>query len=137
MYTRMEEREGMSLKNKVKLGALIFVAFIALIMTLSAFRTIEAGEVGVVTRFGKVTGRILDPGLSVINPLTDGVITYNTKKVIYETTAAEKQKDSFADYKDYPVDTNTTDGQQVDVSYTVRFSVDPTKATWVASNIGN
>lgn len=123
--------------TKIKLIGLGIVAFILLIILLSTFRTIDSGEVGVVTSFGKVTGRILDPGLSMVNPFTENVIVYNTKKVIYETTAADKQKGSYADYKDFPVDTNTTDGQQVDVSYTVRFSVDPTKATWVAKNIGS
>jgi len=48
-----------------------------------------------------------------------------------------KQASSEADYKDFPVDTNTEDGQQVNIFYTVRFNVDPTKAAWVAQNIGS
>ncbi len=103
---------------------------------LLGFRTIDSGEVGVVTKFGKVTGRVLEPGAHTVTPFIEGVSRYNTKKVTYETSTAEKQKNSDADYKDFTVDTNTEDGQPVDIAYTVRFSVDPTKATWIAQNIG-
>jgi len=62
-------------------------------------------------------------------PIIDKTYIYNTKKVIYETTSEEKQRYSNANYKDYPVDTNTKDGQQVLIYYTIRFSVDPEKVT--------
>jgi len=119
--------------TKYIVGALAVLVFLTFLL---GFRTIDAGEIGVVTSFGKVTGRVLDPGASAITPFVESVLTYNTKKVIYETAVAENQKTSKADYKDFPVDTNTKDGQQVDVSYTVRFAVDPTKVTWIASHIG-
>jgi regulator of protease activity HflC (stomatin/prohibitin superfamily) len=117
-------------------GTLLILGFI-LLSALLGIRTIDAGEVGVVTRFGKVTGRTLEPGAHIVMPWVDGVMKYNTKKVIYETTTAEKQEGSDADYKDFPVDTNTEDGQQVDIFYTVRFSIDPTQAGWIAQNIGS
>lgn len=98
--------------------------------------TVDAGTVKVVTRFGATTGRVLEAGVSTIIPWVDGTITYNTRKVIYETSTEQSQKDSKADYKDFPVDTNTKDGQQVDVFYTIRFSVDPTKANEIANKIG-
>ncbi len=121
------------IKN-LSIGAVVMVlAFFAL---LSGIRTIQPGEVAVVTRFGKVTGRLLSPGLNLVIPLVEQTLRYNTKKITYETAPAEKKSLSSADYKDIPVDTNTKDGQPVDISYTVRFSVDPTKATWVAQNIG-
>jgi len=111
--------------------------FLGIILLFTGVRTVDSGEVAVVTSFGKVTGRVLEPGAHVITPFVQGTMRYNTKKVIYETATAEGQKKSQADYKDFPVDTNTWDGQQVDVYYTVRFSVDPTKAAWVAQNVGN
>ena len=113
------------------------VLLMALFPLLIGFRTVEAGTVQVVTRFGKVTGKVLHPGANFITPLIEGTLSFDTKKVIYEATAEEKQKTSKADYKDFPVDTNTKDGQQVDIYYTVRFGVDPTKATWIAQNIGS
>lgn len=122
-----------SLKKYGKLFPVIVVIFLLLL----AFRMVQAGEVGVVTRFGKVTGRVLDPGAHFIIPIVERVSGYNTKKIIYETTTDEKRGTSLADYKDSPVDTNTEDGQQVDIFYTVRFSIDPTKAAWIAQNIGS
>lgn len=117
----------------IGLSALVLI----LVLSLLSFTTIDAGEVGVIKSFGQVTGRTLSPGAHWMTPIFNDVVTYNTKKVIYETTTTDKQKGSQADYKDSPVDTNTSDGQQVDVSYTVRFSVDPTKATDVTKTIGN
>jgi len=113
------------------------VIVLALIIVFSSVRVVQAGSVQIVTRFGKVTGRILEPGANLITPFIDNTITYNTKKVIYETTSADKLHASNADYRDFPVDTNTKDGQQVNIYYTVRFSVDPAKVTWVAQNIGD
>ncbi len=89
-----------------------------------------------VTRLGQVTGRVLYPGANFIIPFIESPLYYNTKKITYETGPADKVRVSDADYKDSPVDTNTEDGQPVDVSYTIRFSVDPSKVTWVAQNIG-
>jgi len=109
---------------------------LAAIVVLSGFRTVGSGEVAVVTRFGQVTGRVLSPGASIILPFLERTLYYNTKKINYETAPDDKSILSTADYKDIPVDTNTEDGQPVDISYTIRFSVDPTKATWVAQNIG-
>lgn len=108
-----------------------------LIVSLLGVRSVDSGEVAVVTRFGAVTGRILEPGAHIITPFIEGTLYYNTKKVTYETSLVDKQKDSKADYKDFPVDTNTKDGQPVDMAYTIRFSVDPTKVVWVAQNIGS
>lgn len=119
------------------LGNKFFPILLVVFLFILSFRVIGAGEVGVVTRFGRVTGRILGPGANFIIPVFEMVSGYNTKKIIYETAEIDKQRNSEADYKDFPVDTNTEDGQQVDIFYTIRFSIDPTKAAWVAQNIGS
>lgn len=123
------------LSKKYILTTIVFVLILLLIA--SSVRIVQAGEVAVVTRLGRVTGQILEPGFNVILPFLENTKVYNTKKIIYETTTKDKQGGSQADYKDTPVDTNTEDGQQVNIFYTVRFSVDPTKASWVAQNIGS
>jgi len=119
------------------LGSKFLPIVLVVFLFFFSFRVIGAGEVGVVTRFGRVTGRILEPGANFIIPVFEMVSGYNTKKIIYETAVREKQQVSEADYKDFPVDTNTEDGQQVDIFYTVRFSIDSTKAAWIAQNIGS
>lgn len=117
-------------------GAVLLVLIFIILPWASGFRTVDAGEVGVVTNFGRVTGRTLQPGASFVQPFIENVLTYNTKLVTYETAKEESQKSSQADYKDFPVDTSTSDGQPVDISYTIRFAVDPTKAVDVAQKIG-
>jgi len=132
------EDENVEVSNKTMGGILLgILAFIILIVLLLAIRTVKPGTVKVVTRWGRVTGRTLGPGIHLVIPLADRTLAYDTKKVIYETTTKEKQKGSDADYKDYPVDTNTQDGQQVDIFYTVRFSIHSGKAGWVAQEIGS
>lgn len=110
----------------------IFLSVVFLILT--SFRVVQAGTVKVVTRFGRVTGRVLRPGPHFIIPIAEATRSYNTKKVTYE--ASNKPRESMATYTDVPVDTTTKDGQQIELSYTIRFSVDPLKADWVANNIG-
>lgn len=110
---------------------------LVLLTAATSVRVIEAGEIGVVVRLGEVTGRTLAPGPHILVPFVESARVYNTKKVTYETAVEGKQAGSEADYKDYPVDTNTADGQPVDIAYTIRFSVDPTQATTVANTIGD
>jgi regulator of protease activity HflC (stomatin/prohibitin superfamily) len=124
-------------KGQVVLTTIAVIGGFFLLATLLGVQTVDSGEVAVVTQFGRVTGRVLEPGAHIITPFIEGTLYYNTKKVTYETATEEKQKNSNADYKDFTVDTNTEDGQPVDVAYTIRFSVDPTKASWIAQNIGN
>jgi prohibitin 1 len=125
------------IKKPITSIIVVIVIIAAVIFIGSSVRIVNAGSVHVVTIFGKVTGHVLEPGLNFIIPFVNNTIAYNTKKVIYETSPAEKQGHSEADYKDFPVDTNTKDGQQVVIYYTVRFSADPQKVTWIAQNIGS
>jgi regulator of protease activity HflC (stomatin/prohibitin superfamily) len=104
------------------------------VLLVSSFKVVSAGTVKIVTRFGKVTGRMLNPGAHFILPLAESTITYNTKKVTYE--ASSQPKNSGATYTDLSVDTTTKDGQQIEINYTVRFSIEPKKAGWIANNIG-
>lgn len=126
-------------KNERGSALLVLIGIVAvfgIIFFFSAYEPVESGEVKVVRKFGK-TVRVLQPGLNWVNPFTEDTITVVTRKLVYETSTDEKQKNSNADYKDYPVDTNTSDGQQVDLSYTVRFAVDPFKAEAVVNNLGD
>jgi len=110
------------------------IFILILILLTSSFRIVSAGTVKIVTRFGKVTGRMLNPGAHFIFPLAESTITYNTKKVTYE--ASNQPKNSRATYTDLSVNTTTKDGQQIELNYTVRFSIEPKKAGWIANNIG-
>jgi len=117
----------------------IVAAVVALLVLLCSPVFMGAGKIGVVTQFGGVTGRVLSPGLSFIFPVAQGQVTLSTQETVYETMpAAKKDADtSGADYTDYEVDTNTSDGQHVDISYSAKFSVDPRMATDIVNDLGD
>ncbi|GEM_PF-1064373 len=112
---------------------IVLIAVIAVIWTIEP---VSAGSVKVVTRFGGVTGRVLQPGLNFIIPFVESTRQINTKYLIYETMRDDDRQTSGSDYTDAPVDTNTEDGQRVNIFYTIRFSVDSTRATWVTERFG-
>lgn len=115
----------------------VFLVILSLLLLKTTIDLVKPGQVRVVNRFGKITGRIMEPGFNTKIPFVESTTRYSTKKLTYETASVESQKNSEADYKDYPVDTNTSDGQQVDIFYTIRFSIDPTKADSITQNIGS
>ena len=111
------------------------VVLLALILASSSYVQIQYGTVGVVTRFGAVTGRVMQPGLNWKIPLIEGVVRYRTQEIIYQT--ASEEGESQADYVDIPTDTTTADGQQIILKYSIRFRIDPEKVGWIANNIGD
>lgn len=110
------------------------VVFLILILLSSSYTQIRYGTVGVVTRFGAVTGRVMHPGLNWKLPLVEGVVRYRTQEIIYQTAS---EGESQADYVDFPTDTTTADGQQIVLKYSIRFRIDPQKVGWIANNIGD
>ncbi|MFB0538204.1 MAG: SPFH domain-containing protein, partial [Anaerolineae bacterium] len=110
------------------------VVFLALILASSSYVQIRYGTVGVVTRFGAVTGRVMRPGLNWKMPLIEGVVRYRTQEIIYQTVG---EGESQADYSDFPTDTTTADGQQIILKYSIRFRIDPEQVSWIANNLGN
>lgn len=122
---------------KIKnLSVVIIVSVFAIILLANTIYTVRYGTIGVVTRFGKISGEAVHPGLHVKIPFIDQVIRYRTQKVIYETLANPNESASNADYQDFPVDTTTKDGQQISVRYSIRFSIDPQKIRDIAQNLG-
>src|SRR5512141_1064977 len=130
-FTTGEKRVFGGLISLVVIGVLILFIF------LLGFRTVDAGEVAVVTRFGAVTGRVLEPGAHFITPFVEGTKYINTKFLLYETMKESDIKGSKSDYKETQVDTNTKDGQRVDLFYTIRFSIDPTRASQIVQDYGS
>lgn len=115
----------------------VFLLILGLVIVSGSILSVQAGTVKVVKRFGGTTNRVLKPGLNFKFPFAESTVTLSTKTVIYETTSAEKQIQSDANYKDFPVDTNTSDGQAVDIFYTIRFAINSDKAVWIVDNIGD
>ena len=110
------------------------VAFV-LVCLISSYTQIQAGTVGVVLRLGKVQTTTFDPGFHFKLPYLDKVITYSTKVTSYE--AADKPEDSQANYTDYTVDSTTSDGQTVQITFTVLFRVPADGAAQIAQTVGD
>lgn len=112
----------------------IVVLFVALILASSGYVQVSYGTVGLVTRFGAVTGRILRPGLNWKIPLIENILPYRTQEIVYQTIG---EGEALAEYVDFPTDTTTADGQQITLKYSIRFRIDSQKVSWIANNIGD
>ena len=112
--------------------------FFVLVVLTSSYTQIDFGKVGMVTRFGRITGRIMEPGLNWKAPFVDRVIMYRTQEIVYitEEQAGQETRKS-GTYFDFPTDTTTADGQQITVKYSVRFRIDPAQITRIANEIGD
>jgi regulator of protease activity HflC (stomatin/prohibitin superfamily) len=114
------------------------VLFFGFIVFMSSYTQIDYGTVGMVTRFGRITQEIMQPGLNWKLPFVDKVIIYHTQEIVYQTEEDPALHDTPAGvYLDVATDTSTADGQQISVKYSVRFRIDPTKVTTIAEQIGN
>jgi regulator of protease activity HflC (stomatin/prohibitin superfamily) len=122
-------------------GVVIAVGIVLLfvfIVFISSYTQIDFGTVGMVTRFGRITGRIMGPGLNWKVPFVDQVVIYRTQEIVYITEEQQGEGDrSSGTYVDFPTDTTTADGQQISVKYSVRFRIDATKITRIANEIGD
>lgn len=73
------------------IGAVL--ALLGFITVGRGFGEVAAGNVGVLTRFGAVTGRTIPPGLYLVNPLTDNVEHMDCQTHAYKAPAAAASKD--------------------------------------------
>lgn len=76
-----------------KITIIVIVVIIALIGVFSGIRRVDTGKIGVVTQYGRVTGRELTEGLSFVAPYgVNDVSTYDIKvqKEVADTQAATK-----------------------------------------------
>lgn len=110
---------------------LLILAILGIAVMAMAYTPVQRGRVAVIVRFGQVQPDILYPGLHWRIPFVDSVLVYRTEKLVYE--ASEQPGQSGADYTDLCVDTSSSDGQQVVICYTVRFSIIPEQAAWIAN----
>ncbi len=117
----------------VTIFLVLFITIVGIAALADSAVQIEAGTVGVVKRFGNIVG-VFNPGLNFKLPFIDEVVIYRTQEIVYETSA--NPESSRADYRDYEVDTATSDGQQITARYTVRFRILPERAPDILRNLG-
>jgi len=117
---------------KIVVGVIIFI--VVLVVLLQSFVVVQAGNVRVLTQFGKTVGVTFQPGIHIKAPFIQNTVNYSTRQVTYETS--DFPESSNANYPDYSVDTTSLDGQQIQIKYTIRFAIDGKQAEWIYNNIG-
>ena len=96
-------------------------AVLALFLVFGGYYTIDRDEVGVVTRWGEIIHPKQTSGLHFKLPFADSV--YHQTFKIQEYTPEKA------------VNTYTIDNQEVDIEFTVFFSVEPDQAAFVYANV--
>ncbi len=108
------------MKAKVNTVAVVVGVFILLLLSMS-WKIIRQGEVGVVTRFGKTTGRIMQPGLNWKIPLAEAAVIMDTKIRRADTRAQA----------------GTRDLQTVDTSIVLNYHIMSSDTSEIYGNIGD
>lgn len=81
-------------QNKVVLSVSIgVVALLLIIVFFASFKTVGTGKIGVVTNYGRVTGREVTEGANWIKPFVEDVSLYDIKTQKEEQQAAAATKD--------------------------------------------
>ncbi len=122
----------MKLIPKIITGVVIFI--VVLVLLLNTFVVVQAGNVKVLTQFGRTVGVTFQPGFHIKAPFIQNTVNYSTRQVTYETS--DTPESSMANYRGFSVDTTSSDGQQIQVKYTIRFAIDGRQAEWILNNIG-
>lgn len=117
---------------KIVVGVIIFI--VVLVVVLNSFVVVQAGNVRVLTQFGRTIGVTFQPGIHLKAPFIQSTVNYSTRQVTYETS--DFPESSQSNYPDFSVDTTSLDGQQIQIKYTIRFAIDGKKAEWIYNNIG-
>lgn len=69
-------------QSPLRLAAAAVVVFIALIVLWSSVAKVDAGNVGVLTLFGRVTGEVLPEGIHLVNPFkVNNQFTIRTREI--------------------------------------------------------
>jgi regulator of protease activity HflC (stomatin/prohibitin superfamily) len=108
------------MKNPLPLIVVLVLIVGATILGFSSMGTIDAGSVGVVTRFGATTGETKPAGFYTKSPFIESVIPMNTQ-------VQKEQADT---------ESSSADLQTVDTTISLNLSLDPTAASTVYKSIG-
>lgn len=125
-----QEHQNARFGGYVRIGGVITIAIGAL---LSMFKTIDAGQVGVKTLFGKVDDDVLYSGLHVVNPLIE-ITPFDVKTQNYTMSAVH---DEGMKSGDDAIRVLSADGLEVTIDLSVLFKVSATQAPRILRQIGD
>ena len=113
----------------VAVGAAVLIA---LFLFFTSAVQVDATEACAVTRFGEVTGTA-GPGLHFRLPFVTRYRCFRTATTYYEVLETEERSD--ADFTSGPVDGVTVDGQQLQITFNVRYRVDADRVELIYEDI--
>ena len=91
MKTKLIKQSGQA--AGAVLVTLAIIAVICLIVGGCSLTTVDAGQIGVRTQFGKVTENSVEPGLHFVNPIGGRIITYDVREQKAEGNCPTYTKD--------------------------------------------
>jgi regulator of protease activity HflC (stomatin/prohibitin superfamily) len=118
-----------------KVGRVLYVVapiFILLGVFTACFKSIDPGQVGVKTLFGKVDNDVISSGLNFVNPLVE-VTDFDVRTQNY-TMSAEKEEGTIKG--DDAIRILTADGLEVVIDLSVLFNVKSNEAPRILKEIG-
>lgn len=127
----MASQDGLAARFSTitRIGAIILVIVGA---SLSMFKVVESGEVGVKTLFGKVNNDVLYSGLNIVNPMMK-VTAFDVKTQNYTMSGVN---DEGGKVGDDAIRVLSADGLEVIIDLSVLFKVKPSAAPEVLRTIG-
>jgi regulator of protease activity HflC (stomatin/prohibitin superfamily) len=128
------ERENISPSLAIRIGLIVVAAVIALFVLASFATQVDATEACAVTRFGKLTGTA-GPGLHFKLPVMTKYHCFRTATTYYEVLEADASQTD-ADYTSGPIDGVTIDGQQLAITFNVRYRVDASQVSHIYADVG-
>ncbi|WP_069658998.1 prohibitin family protein [Arcticibacter eurypsychrophilus] len=116
-------------------GAIRIVGIVLALLgaSLSMFKVVDAGHVGVKTLYGRVDNDVLYSGLNFINPLVE-VTMFDVKTQNYTMSGTHDEGNKSGDDA---IRILTSDGLEVTIDLSVLFSVRPNDAPNILKEIGD
>lgn len=105
----------------VKIAVIAVVALFAVITFFLSFTTVNSGEVGIRTRFGKIQETTAVEGINLKVPYIEKIVKVNVKVQKADVEAAAASKDL----------------QEIKAKFVVNYQIDASKATELYRNVGS
>lgn len=118
--------------SELLLSIIVVVLVIAGLYLILSLRIVDQGETCVIVRLGDIVGTART-GPSLALRLVNRYVCYERRGLVYQTAANAQGK---ADFMDYPITANTSDGQQIEITANTTFFIKPENAEFVYENIG-
>ncbi len=121
-----------SMKNFKSIVSIAGAVLIIVGLTIASVVQVEPGQVGVQKLFGKVSDRILESGLNLVNPLVK-VVMFDIRTENYTMSGVQ---DEGMKQGDDAIRVLSADGLEVIVDLTVLYRVIPSEAPRILKEVG-